>query len=135
MNDVEELNEKLKRFDSSEKFKKFVLMTFKKDKSKSEKKKYEKQLKEYDPPGHQCSKEFFEVKKCFIKWELLTMIKDEETGKERCVLTAKGRKALKWRSVAPQKPDWLTEKNKFLITTIIAFVALMLSIVSFIRTL
>lgn len=78
MNDVEVLNDRLKHFDNSEKFKRFVLLTYKTDRNWLEQIVYDKLVKKYDSPSNSCAKELLEVKKFYLDWALITEIIDEE---------------------------------------------------------
>lgn len=127
MNDVEVLNDILKRFDNSEKFKRFVLLTYKKDKNWFERLVYEKLAKKYDTPSNSCAKELVEVKRFYLDWALITEIIDEESQRPCWRITPKGRKALHWRFIAPQKPEYVTDKGLYWINTGIAILALIFS--------
>lgn len=127
MNDVEELNNKLRHFDNPEKFKKFVLLTYKKNRCWLVQKKYERLLKNYDSPTNRCTKEFHEVIAYYIRWGLLTKNENKEENKAAYIISPKGIKALSWRYIAPQKPDWLTEKGRFWINACISILVLVLS--------
>lgn len=127
MNDIEILNDRLKHLDNSEKFKRFALLTYKKDKNWLEQVVYDKLAKKYDPPENRCIIELLEVKQFYLDWALITEIIDEESQKTYWRITPKGRKALHWRFIAPQKPEYVTEKGLYWINTGIAILALIFS--------
>lgn len=73
----------------------------------------------------------------YISWGLLEEYEKEENGKKyryKCI-TTKGLKALRWRYIAPLKPEWLTVNRRYIITTSIALAALLVSIIALFRTL
>ncbi len=135
MNDVEVLNDKLKSFEDPEDIKKFVLYCFKKDKNFVEKWRHNQRIKKYECKGNQ--KIFTMIINTYISWGLLEEYEKEENGKKyryKCI-TTKGLKALRWRYIAPLKPEWLTVNRRYIITTSIALAALLVSIIALFRTL
>lgn len=126
MNDVEALNDKLKSFESPEEFKKFVLWAFVKDRNLSEEEIYNKLLKKYDTPHNKYMNEFHIVRKYYIDWGLLEKMDNDNLLKA----SPKGREALCWRYIAPQKPEWLTKNVKFWIKIGISILTLLFSIVT-----
>lgn len=134
MNDVEALNDKLKSFEDPEDIKRFVLYCFKKDKNFVEKWRHNQRTKKYESKDNQ--KVFMMLMDTYISWGLIKEYEKEEDGKKYICrrITAKGQKALRWRYIAPLKPEWLTANRKYIITTSIAVAALLVSIIALSRT-
>lgn len=135
MNDVETLNDKLKNFEDPEDIKKFVLYCFKKDKNFVEKWRHNQRKKRYECKDNQ--KVFTIIMDTYMSWGLIEEYEKEEDGTtyRHRRITEKGLKALRWRYIAPLKPEWLTDNRKYIITTSIALAALLVSIIAIFRTL
>lgn len=134
MNDVEVLNDKLKSFEDPEDIKKYVLYCYKNDKNLVENWRHNQREKKYKCKGYQNI--FIMIVNTYISWGLLEEYEKEEDGKKGKYkrITAKGLKALRWRYIAPLKPEWLTANRKYIITTSIAVAALLVSIIALSRT-
>lgn len=133
---VEELHSKLLHFEDPEELKKFVLYRSQRDKNKPGKLKHQEMSRKYAYESDKNKKAIKLIRDTYLDWGLLERIEKIEDGETLYyyIITKKGRKALKWKYIAPQKPDWLTERKKYAITTLIAILALILSAISLLRT-
>lgn len=130
---MDDINKYLSKIDNPERFKRFVLRAHKEPMTFWEERLQNKLAKQYNS----YKREIRSISDKYVEWGFLTVRTekiDEKSYRVYYDLTSKGLKALKWRKIECFNPGWLSENRKWIITTIIAILALSISVIALIRT-
>lgn len=136
--DIEINNRKLIKVDNPDAFLRFTLRGYKRNRGKFEQWKHKRLALKYKP----FKDESKYVVDTYVAWGFLNkeviLLSETKDGKHsetiKYVITEKGLSALKWRIIKAFYPGWLSKDRKYAITTAIAIVAILISIIAIVRT-